>query len=234
MHSHSRRRLYNNSLSSSLPASWASATAFPALQILALQKNNLSGTLPAALGEADVMPRLQELYLQNNRLVGGLPAGWNGAEAFPNLRFLYLSGNPLGGAPPGRTVRAAAGWAGWLGLAVDGGCLLKTAACCAPIACRDAARAVGEQQLLRLPPRTVSLPTGQVTASALLLHAGLRGLIASALTLSLFPRCRGLNGTQLTGILPPEWGLGDGLSSIDTMWVHLLRLPPAAACPCSA
>lgn len=62
-----------------------------------MQNNQLSGTLPASWPAA--MPSLQILSLHENRLRGGIPPTWLVPGAFATLEEIYLENNQVGAAP---------------------------------------------------------------------------------------------------------------------------------------
>lgn len=96
------RKLYlqSDSLTGTLPAEWASDTAFWFLESLKLNSSGISGSLPAAWAAEFAFPNLSELSIARTQISGSLPAAWTQINAFPNLTRLSLPNNQLRGSLP--------------------------------------------------------------------------------------------------------------------------------------
>lgn len=75
----------------SVPMSWTSVGAFPALSTLVIVNTSITGTLPSAWGDSHTFLALQNLYLQELGMTGTLPAEWGSTTAFQSLESLVLS-----------------------------------------------------------------------------------------------------------------------------------------------
>ena len=79
----------------SIPATWGSPGAWPALTDLILHVTNLTGTLPAPWGGETALPSLTSLEIGSgvalkNLLSGTLPDEWGKSRAFPKLLSLRV------------------------------------------------------------------------------------------------------------------------------------------------
>ena len=75
----------------SLPASWASSTAFPSLTKLSLGGNNLSGSLPPDWGSATGLQKLQQLSIFDTQISGEQShciSTWRGIRAMFSAKLM--------------------------------------------------------------------------------------------------------------------------------------------------
>ena len=80
-----------------LPASWGSPGAFPALASLVLDELPLTGSLPPSWGSNTSLPALTTLTLGTSRpdfscLSGPLPTAWGSPDALQQLQKMKIQG----------------------------------------------------------------------------------------------------------------------------------------------
>lgn len=68
--------------------------------MLVLNNNSISGTLPDSWAEADALPKLRYLDLSSSQIKGSIPSSWVSSTAFSNLQVLDLSNSNLQGPLP--------------------------------------------------------------------------------------------------------------------------------------